>query len=67
MAHLPRSSHVDRTGIRGRSTRDGPGGHGMGGFGMHGGRLERGGGFLTPVYVLIAISKSTDAEVSRQR
>ena len=36
------------------------GGHGMGGFGMHGGRMG-GGGLLTPVYVLITVSKITDA------
>jgi uncharacterized protein (DUF1330 family) len=38
------------------------GGHGMGGFGMHGGRMGGGGGLLTPVYVLITVSKITDAE-----
>jgi uncharacterized protein (DUF1330 family) len=39
------------------------GGHGMVGFGMHGGhRMGAGGGLLTPVYVLITISKITDAE-----
>jgi uncharacterized protein (DUF1330 family) len=37
------------------------GGHG-GGFGMHGGRMG-GGGLLTPVYVLIVVSKITDADV----
>jgi uncharacterized protein (DUF1330 family) len=37
------------------------GSHGLGGFGMHG---HAGGreGFLTPVYVLITVSKITDAE-----
>jgi uncharacterized protein (DUF1330 family) len=39
------------------------GGHGMGGFGMHGEREVRGGGLLTPVYVLIVVSKITDADV----
>ena len=41
------------------------GGHGMGGFGMHGGnRMGAGGseGLLTPTYVLITVSKITDAE-----
>jgi uncharacterized protein (DUF1330 family) len=41
------------------------GGHGMGGFGMHGGnRMGAGGseGLLTPAYVLITVSKITDAE-----
>jgi uncharacterized protein (DUF1330 family) len=41
------------------------GGHGMVGFGMHGGhRMGAGGGegLLTPAYVLITISKITDAE-----
>jgi uncharacterized protein (DUF1330 family) len=38
------------------------GGHGMGGFGMHGGRMGGGGGLLTPVYVLITVSKITDAQ-----
>jgi uncharacterized protein (DUF1330 family) len=39
--------------------------HGMGGFGMHGGhRMGAGGseGLLTPTYVLITVSKITDAE-----
>jgi uncharacterized protein (DUF1330 family) len=40
------------------------GGHGMAGFGMHGGKMgERGSeGLLTPTYVLITISKITNAE-----
>ena len=39
------------------------GGHGMGGFGMHGGnRIGAGEGLLTPTYVLITVSKITDAE-----
>jgi len=41
------------------------GGHGMSGFGMHGGnRMGAGGseGLLTPTYVLITVSKITDAE-----
>lgn len=40
------------------------GGHGMGGFGMHGGKMGAGGseGLLTPTYVLITVSKITDAE-----
>lgn len=39
------------------------GGHGMGGFGMHGGsRMGAGEGLLTPAYVLITVSKITDAE-----
>jgi uncharacterized protein (DUF1330 family) len=38
------------------------GGHGMGGFGMHGGRMGGGGGVITPVYVLITVSKITDME-----
>ena len=37
------------------------GGHGMGGFGMHG-HAGGGEGFLTPAYVLITVSKITDAE-----
>jgi uncharacterized protein (DUF1330 family) len=42
--------------------------HGMGGFGMHGGHGMRpgaggGGGLLTPTYVLITVSKITDADV----
>src|SRR5450631_3984428 len=41
------------------------GGHGMGGFGMHGGhRMGAGGseGLRTPTYVLITVSKITDEE-----
>jgi uncharacterized protein (DUF1330 family) len=40
------------------------GGHGMGGFGMHGGHLGASGaeGLVTPTYVLISVSKITDAE-----
>jgi hypothetical protein len=38
------------------------GGHGVGGFGMHGGRMGGGGGLLTPVYVMIVVSKITDAD-----
>jgi uncharacterized protein (DUF1330 family) len=41
------------------------GGHGMGGFGMHGGNRMGAGvseGLLTPTYVLITVSKITDAE-----
>jgi uncharacterized protein (DUF1330 family) len=40
------------------------GGHGMGGFGMHGGHIGAGGaeGLVTPNYVLITVSKITDAE-----
>ena len=41
------------------------GGHGMGGFGVQGGhRVGAGGseGLLTPTYVLITVSKATDAE-----
>jgi uncharacterized protein (DUF1330 family) len=40
------------------------GGHGMGGFGMHGHRMGAGGGegLLTPAYVLVSVSKITDAE-----
>jgi uncharacterized protein (DUF1330 family) len=40
------------------------GGHGMGGFGMHGGHMGAGGaeGLVTPNYVLITVSKITDAE-----
>ena len=39
------------------------GGHGMVGFGMHGShRMGGGEGLLTPAYVLITISKITDAE-----
>ena len=41
------------------------GGHGMGGFGMHGGTRMGAGvseGLLTPTYVLITVSKITDAE-----
>jgi uncharacterized protein (DUF1330 family) len=38
------------------------GGHGMGGFGMHGGRMGGGRGVITPVYVLITVSKITDME-----
>src|ERR1700733_14941736 len=40
------------------------GGHGIGGFGMHGGHLGAGGaeGLLAPSYVLITVSKITDAE-----
>ena len=41
------------------------GGHGMGGFGMRGGhRMGEAGseGLLTPAYVLITVSKVTDAE-----
>jgi uncharacterized protein (DUF1330 family) len=37
--------------------------HGMGGFGMHGGRAGGGGELLAPVYVLIAVSKITNADV----
>jgi uncharacterized protein (DUF1330 family) len=39
--------------------------HGMGGFGMHGGHRRGAGGgegLLTPTYVLITVSKITDAE-----
>ena len=39
--------------------------HGMGGFGMHEGHrmgMGAGGGLLTPTYVLITVSKITDAE-----
>jgi uncharacterized protein (DUF1330 family) len=41
------------------------GGHGMGGFGMHGGNRMGAGvseGLLTPTYVLVTVSKITDAE-----
>ena len=40
------------------------GGHGMGGFGMHGHGMGAGGGegLLTPAYVLVSVSKITDAE-----
>jgi uncharacterized protein (DUF1330 family) len=40
------------------------GGHGMGGFAMQGHRLGAGGGegLLTPAYVLVSVSKITDAE-----
>jgi uncharacterized protein (DUF1330 family) len=38
------------------------GGHGMGGFGMHGGHVGGAEGLLTPTYVLITVSKITDAE-----
>jgi uncharacterized protein (DUF1330 family) len=41
------------------------GGHGMGGFGMHGGNRMGAGvseGLLTPTYVLVIVSKITDAE-----
>jgi hypothetical protein len=42
------------------------GGHGMGGFGIHEGHGMGGGeGLLTPTYVLITVSKITDAEVSK--
>lgn len=40
--------------------------HGMGGFGIHEGHrmgLGAGGGLLTPTYVLITVSRITDAEV----
>jgi uncharacterized protein (DUF1330 family) len=48
-------------GITSGTTAIARGGHGMGGFGIHG---HAGGreGFLTPAYVLITISKITDAE-----
>jgi uncharacterized protein (DUF1330 family) len=37
--------------------------HGIGGFGVHGGRgMGAGGGMLTPTFVLITVSKVTDAE-----
>jgi uncharacterized protein (DUF1330 family) len=40
------------------------GGHGMGGFGMLGHRMGAGGGegLLAPAYVLVSVSKITDAE-----
>jgi uncharacterized protein (DUF1330 family) len=40
------------------------GGHGMGGFGMRGGHVGASGaeGLLTPTYVLITVSKISDAE-----
>jgi uncharacterized protein (DUF1330 family) len=41
------------------------GGHGMGGFGMHGGNRMGAGvseGLLTPTYVLVTVSKITDVE-----
>lgn len=40
------------------------GGHGMGGFAMQGHRMGAGGGegLLTPAYVLVSVSKITDAE-----
>jgi hypothetical protein len=46
--------------------------HGMSGFGMHGdGRMGSHGGeregLLTPGYVLITVSKITDAELSKPR
>jgi uncharacterized protein (DUF1330 family) len=45
----------------------GGGGHGMGGFGLHGGgRMGRGERLVTPAYVLITISSVSDADALKK-
>ena|ERR1700722_8553432 len=51
------------TPVMARGGHGGFGMHGRGGFGMHGGQVGGGGELLTPAYVLIAVSKITDADV----